>query len=165
MIANLPYNIATEVIFHLLDSSYLFSSFYLMVQREVANRIAAKSGSKDYGILSVFSQLFSQNRITMKLPPGAFTPPPKVHSALVEFQLAEGCRYSIHYLPTFEGVVRAAFGQRRKMIRNSLLSGLSQFKPEKIDEALKKAGVRPSARAETVSIEQFVKLANELALG
>lgn len=165
VIANLPYNIATEVIFHLLDSSYLFSSFYLMVQHEVANRIAAKSGSKDYGILSVFSQLFSQNRIAMKLPPGAFTPPPKVHSALVEFQLAEGCRYSIHYLPTFEGVVRAAFGQRRKMIRNSLLSGLPQFKPEKIDEALKKAGVRSSARAETVPIEQFVKLANELALG
>jgi 16S rRNA (adenine1518-N6/adenine1519-N6)-dimethyltransferase len=165
VVANLPYNIATEVVFHLLDSSYLFASFYLMVQREVANRLVARPGSKDYGILSVFSQLFSENRIVMKLPPGAFSPPPKVHSAVVEFKLTDGCRYSIHYLPTFEGVVRSAFGERRKMIRNALINGLPQYSAERIDQALKKIDVRPTARAETVSIEKFVRLANELSQG
>ncbi len=163
VIANLPYNIGTEVIFHLLDFSYLFESFHLMVQKEVADRLVAKPGSKDYGILSVFSQLFSENKIEMRLPPGAFSPPPKVHSAVVSFRIAEGCRYSIHYLPTFEQVVRSAFGQRRKMIRNSLKS-LSLFSDEAIDEALSRVGILPSRRAETVSIDQFVRLANELSL-
>lgn len=93
VVANLPYNIATEVLFHLLELSSLFISFHLMVQREVAERIVAKPGTKDYGILSVFSQLFSENRIVMRLPPGAFTPPPKVDSAVVEFRIVEGCRF------------------------------------------------------------------------
>lgn len=162
VIANLPYNIATEVIFHLLESSYLFDSFYLMVQREVADRLTAGPGSKDYGILSVFTQLFSENRIVLKLPPGAFTPPPKVHSAVVEFKISEGCRYSIHHLPTFEAVVRAAFGERRKMIRNALRDSLQAVPRESMEVALKKAGIAPSVRAETVSIPQFAALANDL---
>ncbi len=163
VLANLPYNIATEVIFHLLDSSYLFKSLHLMVQEEVAARIVAGPGTKDYGILSIFTQLFSENRIVMRLPPGAFTPPPKVRSAVVSFKIAEGCRYSIHHLPTFEAVVRAAFGMRRKMIGNALERGLSDFSKEKISEALKQANVSPTARAETVPIAGFVQAANKLS--
>lgn len=162
VLANLPYNISTEVIFHLLERTDLFSDLFLMVQREVAERLVARPGSKDYGILSVFTQLFSENRIVMRLPPGAFTPPPKVHSAVVEFRISEGCRYSIHHLPTFEAVVRAAFGQRRKMIGNALEKGLSNFSEEEIHAALKAAHVPPTARAEAVPIEGFVRIANEL---
>ncbi len=162
VVANLPYNIATEAIFLLLKSSYLFQTFHLMVQREVGMRLVAGPGPKDYGLLSIFSQLFSENRIVMRLPPGAFTPPPKVHSALVEFRIAEGCRFSIHHLPTFETVVRAAFSQRRKMIRNSLKGELSRFSEATLQGALKKGGVSPTARAETVSIGQFVEMANYL---
>ncbi len=78
MIANLPYNIATEVLFHLIGSRSLFTSFHLMVQWEVATRLVAVPGTKAYGVLSIFSQLYSTNKIVMKLPPGAFTPPPQV---------------------------------------------------------------------------------------
>lgn len=162
VVANLPYNIATEAIFHLLELSSLFVSLHLMVQREVAERLVAKPGTKDYGILSIFSQLFSENRIVMRLPPGAFTPPPKVDSAIVEFRIADGCRFDIHHLPTFEAVVRSAFGQRRKMIKNTLEKGLSNFSKEKISDALKQAGIPPAARAETVPIEGFARIANEL---
>jgi 16S rRNA (adenine1518-N6/adenine1519-N6)-dimethyltransferase len=125
----------------------------------VAERIVAKPGSKAYGILSVMTQLFSENKIVMRLKPGAFTPPPKVDSAVVEFRIADGCRFPIHRLETFEAVVRAAFGQRRKTIANALKGG--GFPEEKIRAALKEAGVSPQARAETVSIEKFAKLANE----
>lgn len=165
VVANLPYNIATEVIFHLLEFNSLFDSFYLMVQREVAERLTAKPGSKDYGILSVFSQLFSENRIVMRLPPGAFTPPPKVHSALVEFCVSENCRFSIHDLPTFETVVRAAFGQRRKMVSNALQHGFPNLAPEAIRATLIANGFSPSLRAERIPIDGFVKIANHLRTG
>lgn len=162
-VANLPYNVATEILFHLLEFSTFFQSLHLMVQKEVAARIVAQPGTKDYGILSVFTQLFSENRIVMKLPPGAFSPPPKVDSAVVAFKISEGCRFPIHHLPTFESVVRAAFGQRRKTIANALKGGLRDVPPGKIAEALEKAEIPPSARAETVSIERFSRLANLLS--
>ncbi len=163
VVANLPYNIATETIFHLLEFNSFFSSFHLMVQREVADRLVAKPGSKDYGILSIFTQLFSENKIVMKLPPGAFSPPPKVHSAVVSFKVSEECRFPIHHLPTFESVVRISFSQRRKMIRNSLRELFSLYPPSKIEEALKKAGVQPTQRPETIPIEGFAVLSNKLA--
>ncbi|MBI2982344.1 MAG: ribosomal RNA small subunit methyltransferase A [Deltaproteobacteria bacterium] len=159
VIANLPYNIATEAIFHLLEVSSFFSSFYLMVQKEVALRLAAVPGSKNYGILSIFSQLISKNRVVMKLPPGAFTPPPKVDSAIVEFLIQEIPPYDIHHLPTFEAVVQAAFNQRRKMLRNALLA---KFSPIEVDAALEKAGILPTRRAEEIAIGGFVRLANEI---
>lgn len=164
VVANLPYNIATEVIFHLLERSLMFESFHLMVQQEVAERLTAVPGSRDYGILSVFSQLLSENKIVMRLPPGAFTPPPKVHSALVEFRIHEIPRFDIHRLPVFELVVQAAFSQRRKMIRNSLRPSL-KISDERLDQALRTARIRPETRAEQVSIAQFALLANSLSMG
>lgn len=161
VVANLPYNIATEILFRLLELSTFFRSLHLMVQKEVAARIVARPGTKDYGILSVFTQLFSENRIVMKLPPGAFTPPPKVDSAVVAFKISEGCRFPIHHLPTFEGVVRAAFGQRRKTITNALKGG--GFEADKVVQALKEANVPPQARAEILAIETFAQLANALS--
>ena len=100
----------------------------------------------------------------MRLPPGAFTPPPQVHSAIVEFRIKEGCRFSIHHLPTFEAVIRASFGQRRKMIRSALISGLRDLPADVIENALREAGVSPSARAETIPIDRFVEIANNLPI-
>lgn len=162
-VANLPYNIATEVIFRLLDCASHFVSLHLMVQKEVADRLIASPGSKDYGILSVFAQLHSNNRIVTRLPPGAFTPPPKVDSAVVEFQISDGCRFDILDLARFKAVVRAAFGQRRKTIANALKAGLQATSSEKILGALEQADIPPMARAETVSIEKFATLANVLS--
>jgi 16S rRNA (adenine1518-N6/adenine1519-N6)-dimethyltransferase len=162
VIANLPYNVATEILFRLFASRHLFDSFHLMVQFEVAKRLTASPGTKDYGILSVMSQLYSVNRIAMKLPPGAFTPPPKVHSAIVSFHLQPEPRFPVKNLPFFRSIVIASFGQRRKMIRNSLKAGLPHIPVEKLDAALAAAGIRPEDRAEMVSIDRLVRLANEL---
>ena len=162
VVANLPYNIATEVIFKLIDSRTLFSSLYLMVQEEVAKRLVAVPGTGEYGVLSILTQLFSKNEIVLKLPPGAFTPPPKVRSAIVAFHLTPNCRFPIRDFSVFKTVVRAAFQQRRKMVRNSLHSALTEWSPESIDQALEKACINPMARAETLSITNLVDLANEL---
>lgn len=162
VIANLPYNVATEIIFHLLEFSTFFQSFHVMVQKEVAQRIVAPPGSKTYGILSVMTQLFSENKIVMRLKPGAFAPPPKVDSAIVRFKISDGCRFPIHKLETFERVVRSAFGQRRKTIANALKGG--GFSGEKVEAALKEVKISSQARAETVSIEKFAALANALSL-
>lgn len=167
VIANLPYNIATEAVFRFLRASLHFSSLYLMVQKEVADRLTAGPGSKDYGILSIMTQIFSQNRTLLRLPPGAFTPPPKVHSALVEFQVAEAPRYPIHHLTTFESVIQAAFAQRRKMILNSLRGalGVGWRGAPLVDweGLLRQAEIPATTRAEQVPIEKFVALANLLA--
>ena len=160
VVANLPYNIATEVVFHLLERQLLFTSFYLMLQREVGERFCAKPGGKSYGLPSVFTQILCDNRILMRLAPGAFTPPPKVHSVLAEFRIHETPRYDIHHLPTFEKVVRTAFAQRRKMIRNTL----KELGENRLEAALRAAGIPPAARAETVSIDQFTRLANALQI-
>jgi 16S rRNA (adenine1518-N6/adenine1519-N6)-dimethyltransferase len=162
VVANLPYNVGTESLFHLLELSTFFQSFHLMFQKEVAERIVAKPGSKDYGILSVMSQLQSENKIVMRLKPGSFAPPPKVDSAVVQFKIADGCRFPIHRLDTFEAVVRAAFGQRRKTILNALKGG--GFAEGRTLVALQEAGIAPQARAETVPIEKFATLANTLSL-
>ncbi|MBI2067220.1 MAG: ribosomal RNA small subunit methyltransferase A [Deltaproteobacteria bacterium] len=162
VVANLPYNIATEVIFHLLKTDFLFSAFYLMVQKEVAERLVALPGSRSYGLLSIFSQILCQNRIIMKLPPGAFTPPPKVSSAIVEFLIHEEPRFPIHHLPTFELVVQAAFSQRRKMIHNCLKSGLPDHPWDQMERAMRAADISPNQRAEEISIEKYVELANNL---
>ncbi len=163
VVANLPYNIATEIIFRLLESRSLFASLTLMVQKEVGERLVAVPGNKDYGVLSILTQIFSESRIVMKLSPGAFTPPPKVSSVVVEFKISETCRFPINDLPLFKALVRAGFGQRRKMIRNALEKGMHGFTSERLLLALEKAEILPTARAETVPIEKWVSLANLLA--
>ena len=167
VIANLPYNVATEIIFRLFESRRFFSSFYLMVQREVAERLVARPNAdlpKDYGFLSVMSQLYSANRIVMRLPPGAFTPPPKVHSAIVEFQVSQTPRLDVADEDLFRKVVQAAFQQRRKTIENSLQGGFSHLSREVIREALRASGIEPSLRAETIAPERFAALARQLAV-
>ncbi len=156
IVANLPYNIATKLLIDWLRAPQwppFYQSMTLMFQKEVALRICADFGSKAYGRLAVISQWRTRPEIVMKLPARAFTPPPKVDSAVVHFTpidpAGEECR-----LEDLEVVSAAAFGQRRKMLRSSLKQ-ISKTPTE----LLKQAGIEPEKRAEQLSIAAFTRLA------
>lgn len=158
IIANLPYNVATPLLLGWLRHIHEFRSLTLMFQREVAERITAKPGSKDFGRLAIIAQWVSKPTRVVELPPQAFTPPPKVHSTVVDFRALprEGAQPKFE---TMERLTAAAFGQRRKMLRQSLRSlGLSThgLTPEALCSV---AGVEPTARAEELDIAAFVRLA------
>ena len=160
VVANLPYNVGTELLTRWLDPPDwppFWQSLTLMFQKEVADRIVAAPGSKAYGRLSILAQWRSDPRIVMDLPPQAFTPPPKVRSAVVHVVRRETPRYPADGA-VLSRVVATAFGQRRKMLR-AALRGLS---PD-IEERLTEAGIAPTARAEEVSLERFCALARVLA--
>ena len=157
IIANLPYNIATKLLIDWLRSPQwppFYQSMTLMFQKEVALRICADYGSKAYGRLAVISQWRTRPEIVMKLPARAFTPPPKVDSAVVHFEpidpVGATCR-----LEDLEVVSAAAFGQRRKMLRSSL----KQISKNPL-ELLKPAEIAPEKRAEQLTIEDFTRLAH-----
>ena len=158
--ANLPYNVGTELLTRWLDVPDwppFWSSMTLMFQREVAQRIVAVPGSKAYGRLSVLAAWRSEARIVMELPPEAFTPPPKVRSAVVRLDALPAPRFPAD-ADVLRRVVAAAFGQRRKMLRASL-KGLSPA----IEDHLRAAGIPPTERAEQVGLEAFCALARSLA--
>ncbi|MDK3016382.1 16S rRNA (adenine(1518)-N(6)/adenine(1519)-N(6))-dimethyltransferase RsmA [Pseudodonghicola flavimaris] len=157
--ANLPYNIGTELLVRWLtpkDWPPFWQSLTLMFQREVAERIVAAPGSKAYGRLAILAQWRASARIVMSLPPGAFTPPPKVSSAVVHLEALPEPRYPAD-AATLSRVVAAAFNQRRKMLR-AALKGLA---PD-IEDRLIAAGIAPTERAEQVELEQFCALARAL---
>lgn len=152
IVANLPYNVGTPLLIKWLTGPFRPEAMVLMFQKEVARRIVAAPGADDYGRLAVIAQATSETRIAMDLPARAFTPPPKVDSSVVVLT-PRADRPSEARLQALERVTRAAFGQRRKMLRSSLkaLGG----------EALcLRAGVDPSARAETLTLDQFLALAD-----
>jgi 16S rRNA (adenine1518-N6/adenine1519-N6)-dimethyltransferase len=160
IVANLPYNVGTELLTRWLDPPAwppFWESLTLMFQREVAERIVAKPGGKAYGRLAVLAQWRTEARIVMDLPPEAFTPAPKVRSAVVHLKALPAPRYPADP-KGLSRVVAAGFNQRRKMLRASL-RGLS---PD-IEAHLAAAGIAPTDRAETVSVEAFCALARSLA--
>ena len=159
IVSNLPYNVGTELLIRWLTPPAWpprWTSLTLMFQREVAERIVAEPGSKAYGRLAVLAQWRSTARIAMSLPPEAFTPPPKVRSAVVHIE-ATPPRYEADSR-VLQSVTAKAFGQRRKMLRASL-RGMA-------DEAMiEAAGLMPTMRAEEVSVEGFCALARQVAPG
>lgn len=159
VVANLPYNIGTELLVRWMTPATwppFWESLTLMFQREVADRIVAEPGSKAYGRLAILVGWRADARIALTLPPEAFTPAPKVHSAVVHFTRLPAPRYPAD-AGTLSRVVAAAFGQRRKMLRASL-RGLA---PD-IEDRLRAVGIDPTARAEEISIEGFCALARLL---
>ena len=154
VVSNLPYNVGTPLLIKWLTGPWRPVSMTLMFQKEVADRIAAPAGADAYGRLSVVSQALARAKVVMDLPARAFTPPPKVASAVVRLDpLADAPPAEL--VAALEKVTAAAFGQRRKMLRSSLrnLGG----------EALcEKAGIDPNVRAETVPVEGFLRLAGAL---
>jgi len=156
LVANLPYNISTQVIFRLLEHRDLFQRIVLMFQREVGERLVATPGGKDYGILSVLCQLWYDITVVALVKPGAFTPPPKVDSIVLAFQPLAAPRVDLIDESLFRKVVKGAFTQRRKTLRNSLLA--SGFSPEEIDFSLEQSAIPPSCRGETLSLQNFSDL-------
>ncbi|AMV72396.1 16S rRNA (adenine(1518)-N(6)/adenine(1519)-N(6)) -dimethyltransferase RsmA [Desulfuromonas carbonis] len=161
LVANLPYNISSQVLFKVLDHRVRFSRLVLMFQKEVGDRLCAAPGSSAYGILSVFCQLeFDIRRVTV-VPPGAFFPAPKVHSVVLEFVPLPTPRVVIADQRLFRRVVKGAFGQRRKTLRNSLLG--AGFLPGEIDRAIEQCAIAPQRRGETLSLEEFARLSAAIA--
>jgi len=153
--ANLPYNIGTELLVRWLtpaDWPPVWDTLTLMFQKEVAERIVAQPGSKAYGRLAILAQWRCDARIVMTLPPEAFTPPPKISSAVVHLTALPEPRFPAN-AETLSKLVATAFNQRRKMLRASL-KGL---RPD-IEDVLRSVGIAPTRRAETVSLEEFCAL-------
>jgi len=156
VVGNLPYNISTPLLFHLLDQSEQILDMHFMLQKEVVERMAALHGSKTYGRLSVMLQARAQVTSLFNIGPGAFNPPPKVDSAFVRLQPCHPPPYEIDDWELFSRTVSQAFSQRRKTLRNSLKQSLSSA-------TIEAAGIDPGIRVEQLSVADFVTLANAAA--
>lgn len=158
LVGNLPYNLSSPILFHAIEHAASIHDMVFMLQKEVVDRMAAEPGSKVYGRLSVMLQAYCRVDSLFVVPPGAFRPPPKVDSAVARLVPRDASAIGIADHRRFEEVVRAAFGQRRKTLRNALGGTCSS-------EQIEAAGLRPDARAEQIEVDGFVRLANLPAEG
>ncbi|MEJ1096920.1 MULTISPECIES: 16S rRNA (adenine(1518)-N(6)/adenine(1519)-N(6))-dimethyltransferase RsmA [unclassified Pseudoxanthomonas] len=153
LVGNLPYNLSSPILFHAIEHAAVIRDMVFMLQKEVVDRMAAEPGSKVYGRLSVMLQAYCAVTPLFVVPPGAFRPPPKVDSAVVRLVPRDPDSIGVQAPQRFTEVVRAAFGQRRKTLRNALSSVCDV-------EQIEAAGLRPDARAEQVEVAGFIRLAN-----
>ncbi|MGN6223397.1 16S rRNA (adenine(1518)-N(6)/adenine(1519)-N(6))-dimethyltransferase RsmA [Pseudoxanthomonas sp.] len=154
LVGNLPYNLSSPILFHALEHAASIRDMVFMLQKEVVDRMAAGPGTKVYGRLSVMLQAYCTVTPLFVVPPGAFRPPPKVDSAVVRMVPRPPAEIGVTDPRRFTEVVRAAFGQRRKTLRNAL-SGVCDA------AAIEAAGLSPDARAEQVEVAGFIRLANQ----
>lgn len=155
IVANLPYNIGTELLIQWLKTIEFIPSMTLMFQKEVANRIIARENTSAYGRLAVIAQTLCRAKILFDLDPASFTPAPKVTSSVVHLERLSDVESFIPLIPAIEKITSAAFGQRRKMLRSSLKSLFSV-------EQLTALNINPEARAEVLNLQQFHTLARDL---
>ena len=164
LVANLPYNISTPVLFRLFELRERFSYLVLMVQREVAERMAASPGTKSYGTLSIWCQIHGQILDRVSVSPEAFFPRPRVRSTILKIGLYPKPLLPAEDFPLLRGLVRSAFGQRRKTLSNALGSFLNKGRGE-IEAYLRREGIDPQRRGETLSVDEFIRLARGLKTG
>jgi 16S rRNA (adenine1518-N6/adenine1519-N6)-dimethyltransferase len=160
--ANLPYSIATAVLFRLLEAREHFSSLVVMVQKEVADRIASAPAAKSYGMLSVWCQIHGAISEKISVAPEAFFPKPKVKSTILRIDLFAEPRLVSQYLPVLRDLLRAAFGQRRKTLSNAMISWLKHSR-QAVDSCLLRRRIDPNRRGETLTVDEFIELAQDLA--
>ncbi|MEK7815589.1 MAG: 16S rRNA (adenine(1518)-N(6)/adenine(1519)-N(6))-dimethyltransferase RsmA [Pseudomonadota bacterium] len=153
VIGNLPYNISTPILFHLLDQAHCIGDMLFMLQKEVVDRMVAAPGGKDYGRLSVMLQWGADMEKLFNVGAGAFRPPPKVDSSVVRLTPHAVPPVEVHDPQRFAAIVKAAFSQRRKVLRNTLKGMVGA-------EAMQALGIDPGRRAETLSLMEFAALAN-----
>ena len=158
IVGNLPYNITAPLIFHLIAHAGCISRAIVMVQREVAQRLIASPGSKDYSLLSVLVAMRAEVEMHLQVGRDCFRPVPAVDSAVVELRFAPKPRYAVKNVGCFDRLVRRAFGQRRKMLRNSLLGLNPEGGRPWLEELGQQAGIELTRRPEELSIEEFVQL-------
>jgi len=151
VVGNLPYYITSDILLRLFEYSKYFESIVIMVQREVADRIAAKPGTRDYGLLSATAQLYARVEKLFTLPPGAFAPPPKVHSTVLRLTIQPRQQELDVAGDGFIDFLRLSFGQKRKTLWNNLKERYDQ---PRLKQALAEARLKPTARAETLSLEE-----------
>jgi 16S rRNA (adenine1518-N6/adenine1519-N6)-dimethyltransferase len=155
VVGNLPYNISTPLIFKLLENASLIQDMHFMLQLEVVNRLAASPGNKHWGRLGIMTQYHCQVEALFEVPPAAFSPPPKVQSAIVRLTPWKTSPWAPCDETQLRKVVQAAFAQRRKTLRNNV-KGLID------DSALEALGLDPGARAETLELSQFIDITNAI---
>lgn len=164
VVGNLPYYITTPVMTHILEHAASIDRAVFMVQREVADRLKAAPGSKIYGSLSVFAQVFAEVSQVARVPRGAFLPPPAVDSTVVLLNMRAQPLAPPLLQPAFFTVVRAAFGQRRKTLENALAGGgICGGDRDRVSAALAAAGIEGKRRGETLTIAEFLKVAEEVS--
>jgi 16S rRNA (adenine1518-N6/adenine1519-N6)-dimethyltransferase len=162
VVGNLPYSVGKPILEALVTARTAIDEMALMLQREVAERLAAPPGSKVYGSLSVLTQLYCDVRLALRVPPTAFRPPPRVDSAVVHLRVLPWPRVPLADERRFHTVVRAAFAQRRKMLGNALAAGLA-LPLDAAREGAASAGIDPRRRAETLTIHEFAALTSRLS--
>jgi 16S rRNA (adenine1518-N6/adenine1519-N6)-dimethyltransferase len=163
VVANLPYYVTTPIVMKLLEEKLPLRNIVVMVQREVADRMAAKPGGKDYGTLSIAVQFYTDPEIVCRVPESAFMPAPNVESTVIKLKVRSEPPVQVDDQKHFFALVKASFAQRRKTLLNNLQSNL-QPKREKdvILNVLEEAGIDPTRRGETLSLEEYAKLSNLL---
>jgi 16S rRNA (adenine1518-N6/adenine1519-N6)-dimethyltransferase len=160
VVGNLPYYITSEILLRLFEFRQCFSTIVIMVQKEVADRLAATPGSRDYGLLSATAQLYARVERLFTLPPGAFSPPPKVYSSVVRLTLSPRID-SLHVDEEgFINFLKLSFGQKRKTLWNNLKT---EYAPASLKQALQQAGVKPTVRAEALPLEKSAAIFRALA--
>ncbi len=162
VVANLPYYVTTPIIMKFLEEDITVSSITVMIQKEVAQRLVADAGSKEYGALSVMAQFYADIDILMEVPPTAFMPKPKVTSSVVRLEKKIGVNNEVKDEKVFFQTVRSAFMKRRKTLRNALSSGILNISKDEVNVALNNSLIDGSRRAETLSIDEFINLSNEI---
>jgi 16S rRNA (adenine1518-N6/adenine1519-N6)-dimethyltransferase len=161
LVGNLPYNISTPVLFRLFDWREHFSSLVLMLQKEVADRMTSVPAVKSYGTLSVWCQVHGRVVEKVSVSPEAFLPKPKVRSAILKIELYPEPLVPVAEIPLLRGLIRSAFGQRRKTLSN-VLTGWLKRNREEIEKFLQNESIDPRRRGETLSIDEFVRLTGAL---
>ena len=160
VVGNIPYYITSDILLKLFDCHRHFDRFVLMMQKEVADRILAKPGSSDYGLLSATAQLYTKVEKILTLPPGAFNPPPKVHSMVLRFETAP--RFTELQVPEREFIdfLKLAFAQKRKTLANNLKL---HYSDAQLKSSMKQSGIKADVRAEAMSLPQMAALFRSLS--
>ena len=165
VVGNLPYNITTPILFRLFELRRRFPRAVLMMQREVATRLAARPGGKEWGVLPAVIQAFAEVRLAFNVSRRSFHPPPRVESSVVDVRWSAAPRVDVDDVNAYRAVIRAAFGQRRKTLRNALSSLATDrgLDPAGLLAAFARAGIDPGTRAERLSTADFARLTRALA--
>lgn len=163
VVGNLPYHMATPIIFHLLGAGSLLDRWLVMVQREMAVRMTAQPGGRDFGVLSVMLQMEADVEAVLDVPPEAFLPAPRVHSRVLRFRPLGKTRYKLLDRALFDRMVKGLFAKRRKTLRNGFRQAFGEIDIAKIDGVMERAEIDPGLRVERLSLEELARLANELA--
>ena len=159
LVANLPYYITTPIIMRFLEENINVTDIVVMVQKEVAERMNAQPGGKDFGALSVAVQYYCDTEIIAKVPRHLFVPLPNVDSIVIALRVRSERKYKVDDEGLYFKVVKAAFGQRRKTLLNSI-SSMGNLAKDQVKEALEEAGIDPKRRGETLSLDEFAILSN-----